>query len=87
MTAAPPRTMTLDMAVVREEDGRGYMGYIPSWRGCVTGGGTREQLRERMQEAASLFWTCIVEDGFMIEPAPDLGFPIEDHEPIVIAID
>lgn len=56
-------------AVVIEKTGTGYSAYIPDLPGCVSVGGSREELDRNIREAMDLYLDELREQGSPI-PAP-----------------
>ena len=56
-------------AVVIEKTGTGYSAYVPDLPGCVSVGGTREEMNRNIREAIDLYLDELREQGVEI-PAP-----------------
>lgn len=56
-------TNTLTYTVILERTGTGYSAYAPDLPGCVSVGGTREEIVEMMREAMEFHLESMVEDG------------------------
>ena len=56
-------------AVVIEKTGTGYSAYVPDLPGCVSVGGTREEMNRNIREAIDLYLDELREQGAAI-PAP-----------------
>lgn len=56
-------TDTLNYTVILERTGTGYSAYAPDLPGCVSVGGTREEIVEMMREAMEFHLESMIEDG------------------------
>ncbi|MCY3609755.1 MAG: type II toxin-antitoxin system HicB family antitoxin [Acidimicrobiaceae bacterium] len=56
-------TRTLTYTVILERTGTGYSAYAPDLPGCISVGGTREEIMEMMREAMEFHLESMVEDG------------------------
>ncbi len=65
-------------AVVIEKTATGYSAYLPDLPGCVSVGGTREELDRNIREAVDLYLEELREQGL---PIPT---PMTDTETILV---
>ena len=56
-------TDTLSYTVILERTRTGYSAYAPDLPGCVSVGGTREEIVEMMREAMEFHLESMIEDG------------------------
>lgn len=56
-------TNTLTYTVILERTGTGFSAYAPDLPGCISVGGTREEIMEMMREAMEFHLESMVEDG------------------------
>ena len=54
---------TLNYTVILERTRTGYSAYAPDLPGCVSVGGTREEIVEMMREAMEFHLESMIEDG------------------------
>jgi predicted RNase H-like HicB family nuclease len=61
-------------AMVIEKGDHNYSAYLPDLPGCVTTGGTVEELKHNMQEAIELHLEGLKEDGLPIPEPSEVDF-------------
>ena len=67
--------MKLEYAVVFERGQRNYSAYVPDLPGCITTGGTWEEMQEMIREAIAFHIEGMMMDG---DPVPQPMISVED---------
>ena len=69
-------------AIVVEKGEDGFGGYVPDLPGCVTTGGTAEEVRRNLMEAISLHLHGMFEDGDSLpEPSSKVDYVLVPDDP------